>query len=166
MTRAARTSLAFWGAALAVVLVDVVTKALALAFLWPRYVPHDVLGDTVRLTLAYNPGIAFGIPVGGPSRVILASLALLILVVLARLYRATPPGHAWRALALGLVCGGAVGNLIDRLRSPDGVIDFIDIGVGDVRFWTFNVADLGVTAGAVLLAWVLWSEERKTAVAA
>jgi signal peptidase II len=161
-----RTALAFWGAALGVVVADVVTKALALAFLWPRYVPHDVVGDVVRLTLAYNPGIAFGIPVGGPSRAILGSIAVAILVVLARLYRATPPGHVWRALALGLVCGGAVGNLIDRIRSPEGVIDFIDIGVGDVRFWTFNVADLGVTAGAFLLASVLWREERKAAVAA
>jgi signal peptidase II len=160
------TALAFWTATLAVIVADVVTKALALAFLWPRYVPHDVLGDAVRLTLAYNQGMAFGIPVGGPSRVILASVAVGILVVLARLYRATPPGHVPRALALGLVCGGAVGNLIDRVRSPDGVIDFIDIGVGDVRFWTFNVADLGVTAGACLLALVLWREGRKAAVAA
>jgi signal peptidase II len=63
-------------------------------------------------------------------------------------------------LALALASGGATGNLIDRIREPRGVVDFIDIGVGTVRFWTFNVADSAVTIGALLLAWVLWHEER------
>ena len=47
--------------------------------------------------------------------------------------------------------GGALGNLVDRLRHPNGVVDFIDIGLGDVRFWIFNVADMGVTFGAIML---------------
>lgn len=47
---------------------------------------------------------------------------------------------------LALVAGGAMGNLIDRLRSPRGVVDFIDVGIGDARFWTFNVADAEETA--------------------
>ena len=66
-----------------------------------------------------------------------------------------------RVLALGLAWGGAAGNLIDRFHSPQGVVDFIDIGVGDVRFWTFNVADSAVTVGALMLAWVLWREDRR-----
>ncbi len=57
--------------------------------------------------------------------------------------------------------GGAAGNLIDRLRSGRGVVDFIDLGVGSVRFWTFNVADSGVTIGACLLVVALWIEERR-----
>jgi signal peptidase II len=59
-----------------------------------------------------------------------------------------------------LVAGGAVGNLIDRIRSPAGVVDFIDIGIGFHRWPTFNVADMAVTTGAFLLAWVLWMEDR------
>jgi signal peptidase II len=66
-------------------------------------------------------------------------------------------------MALGLVCGGAVGNLIDRIRSPAGVVDFVDVGVGDLRWPTFNVADMAVSVGAFLLAWVLWGEERSPA---
>ena len=57
------------------------------------------------------------------------------------------------------MCGGAIGNLIDRIRSPAGVVDFIDVGVGDLRWPTFNVADMAVSVGAFLLAWVLWGEE-------
>jgi len=68
-------------------------------------------------------------------------------------------------LALGLAWGGAAGNLIDRFLQRDGirngVVDFIDIGIGDVRFWTFNVADSAVTVGALMLAWVLWREDRR-----
>ena len=59
---------------------------------------------------------------------------------------------------MGLARGGAAGNLIDRIRSPRGVVDFIDIGIGAVRFWTFNVADAGITVGAILLALTLWNE--------
>ena len=65
------------------------------------------------------------------------------------------------SLALGLAWGGAAGNLLDRLRSPRGVVDFIDIGVGSWRFWTFNVADSGVTIGAIILAWLLAHEDRR-----
>jgi 23S rRNA pseudouridine1911/1915/1917 synthase len=82
------------------------------------------------------------------------------LVILGRLYHATRQGDFLRTIALGLVCGGAVGNLIDRVRSATGVVDFIDVGVGDLRWPTFNVADMAVSIGAFLLAWVLWGEER------
>ncbi len=82
------------------------------------------------------------------------------LVILGRLYQATRQGDFLRTIALGLVCGGAVGNLIDRVRSATGVVDFIDVGLGDLRWPTFNVADMAVSVGAFLLAWVLWGEER------
>ncbi|MDQ6829695.1 MAG: signal peptidase II [Gemmatimonadota bacterium] len=55
--------------------------------------------------------------------------------------------------------GGAVGNLINRILSARGVVDFLDLGSGTARWPTFNVADIGVSVGAVLLAWVLWREE-------
>jgi signal peptidase II len=75
-------------------------------------------------------------------------------------------GDAMRIVALGLAWGGAAGNLIDRFRSPHGVVDFIDIGYGDVRFWTFNVADSAVTIGALILAWSLSREDHDHRVAA
>ncbi|MCH8934427.1 MAG: signal peptidase II, partial [Gemmatimonadetes bacterium] len=62
---------------------------------------------------------------------------------------------------LGLVCGGAVGNLIDRIRSSRGVVDFIDVGIGVHRWPTFNIADSAVTVGAIALAFVLWMEGRE-----
>jgi signal peptidase II len=55
-----------------------------------------------------------------------------------------------------------VGNLIDRVRSIFGVVDFLDIGIGDSRWPTFNVADMAVSIGAAMLAWVLWQEDRAT----
>jgi signal peptidase II len=64
-----------------------------------------------------------------------------------------------RTLSLALVCGGALGNLIDRIRAEKGVVDFIDIGIGDSRWPTFNIADMAVSLGAFLLAWVLWGED-------
>jgi signal peptidase II len=63
-------------------------------------------------------------------------------------------------LAIALVCAGALGNLVDRVRHDLGVVDFIDVGVGAARWPTFNVADIAVSCGAMLLAWVLWQEDR------
>jgi signal peptidase II len=151
------------------VATDLVTKLLAERYLPPRYLPHHVVGDFIRFTLAYNPGAAFSMSVGSYSRVVFGAFAVVALVVLWRLYRMTGAGvragDRMRVVALGLAFGGAAGNLIDRFRSPQGVVDFIDIGIRDVRFWTFNVADSAVTIGAIALAWSLSREERDTAAA-
>ena len=153
----------FWAAFVTVLVLDIITKLLAARHL-ELGVPYDVVGNVVRLTLAYNRGAAFSMHVGDASRWFFSLVAVVVLVFLGRLYRASRPDDVLRALALGLVCAGAIGNLIDRLRSPLGVIDFIDIGIGEHwRFYTFNVADTGVSIGAVLLAWSLWQEERKGA---
>jgi len=147
------------------VAADVASKLLAERMLAPQYVPHRIVGDVVRFTLAYNPGAAFSMSLGAYSRVIFGAFAFVALFVLWRLYRMTGSGartgDAARIVALGLAWGGAAGNLIDRFRSPLGVVDFIDIGYGHVRFWTFNVADSAVTVGAVLLAWSLSLEDRQ-----
>jgi signal peptidase II len=119
-----------------------------------------VLGEIVRLTLVYNPGAAFGLNLGPQSRWIFTALTLVALVILGRLYRLTERGDIARTLALALVCAGAIGNLFDRLRSDLGVVDFIDVGFGDARWPTFNLADMAVSCGAMLLAWVLWREDR------
>ena len=149
----------FWPVLALVVAVDYCTKALAVTRLIPHLMPHEVYGEWLRFTLVYNPGAAFGLHVGQYSREIFTVLTIVALVVLGRLYAATRAGDIARTVSLALVCGGAVGNLIDRVRSPFGVVDFIDIGFGGARWPTFNVADMAVSLGAFLLAWVLWGED-------
>ena len=161
----AAKSWAFWPTALLVVVLDVVTKYVAHTRLRPAHVPREILGETLRLTLAYNPGAAFGLHLGPYSRWIFTALAAAVLVLLVRLYQDTLPSDRPRALAIGLVVGGAVANLVNRLWSERGVVDWIDVGIGDVRWPTFNVADIGISVGAALLAWVLWSEDRQASVA-
>jgi signal peptidase II len=139
------------------------TKAMAAYGLVPQHTPHEIIGDYLRLTLVYNPGAAFGLNLGSMSRWIFMGLSLVALVILGQLYRATKEGDLLRTMALGLVCGGATGNLIDRFRSGMGVVDFIDVGIGVHRWPTFNVADMAVSTGAILLAWVLLQEDRLAA---
>ena len=150
----------FWPVVALVTTVDVVTKGFAERALAPQRIPHDVVGNTLRFTLVYNPGAAFGLNLGMQSRWIFTALTIAALVILGRLLRATRRGDMPRTLALALVSAGALGNLLDRLRSPMGVVDFLDVGFGDARWPTFNVADMAVSIGAVLLAWVLWQEDR------
>ncbi len=153
----------FYPAILLLLLADCTTKGLAEAHLVP-WVPERVLGDLFRFTLAYNPRAAMSISLGEHSRLIISVIAAIEIAVLAYLYRKSNSRDTLKVLALGLVIAGALGNLIDRFRSPRGVVDFIDIGIGSTRFWTFNVADIGVSVGAILLAWQLSkSEEPKPA---
>jgi signal peptidase II len=154
-----RKAAAFWPLLSLLVLADCTTKRLAVEHLTPPHMPHDVIGDVVRFTLAYNPGAAFSMSLGPYSRWGFTLVAAIMLVILARIYRETPAGDRTQAIALALVIGGAIGNVIDRIRSPRGVVDFIDVGLGDVRFWTFNIADIGVTFGAALLAILLWRRD-------
>jgi signal peptidase II len=160
-TRAKRVL--FWSLVAGVVITDVITKLMAVTSLVPRHVPREVFGEWVRLTLVFNRGAAFGLHLGPWSRGIFLVLTIVALVILGQLYRATRPVDRIRLVALGLVCGGAIGNLIDRIRSPLGVVDFLDIGFRDWRWPTFNVADIAVSCGALLLAWVLWGEEKEAA---
>ena len=142
-----------------IVVLDQLTKAWAERALQPLHLPHDVLGEVLRFTLTYNPGAAFGMHLGQWSRGIFMALTLTILGFLYRLYRGTPPTERWLRLSVLLVMGGAIGNFIDRIRSVDGVVDFIDVGFGDWRFWTFNVADMAVSVGATLLVLILWRHD-------
>jgi signal peptidase II len=153
----------FWTFVAIVTAVDVATKWWAEAALLPQRFPHSVAGDWLRLTLVYNPGAAFGLNVGEHSRWVFMGLTVIALGILGRLYMNTRDGDLPRSIALALVCGGAVGNLIDRVRADKGVVDFIDIGFGATRWPTFNVADMAVSTGAVLLAWVLWYQDQRAA---
>jgi signal peptidase II len=155
--------LLFWGIIVVVLVLDVVTKAIAERALAPRGVPHEVIGEWLRLTLVYNTGAAFGISLGAYSRWLFLGLAIIALIILGRLYRQTPDPDRFRIVSIALVCAGAVGNVIDRIRHPMGVVDFIDIGIGAHRWPTFNVADMAVSVGAFMLAWSLWAEDRARA---
>lgn len=125
------------------------------------YHPVPVLGDFFRLTYIYNPGAAFGLHLGSYSRYIFLTLTVVAVVVLLVWYRSTPRDDRLRLIAIASVTGGAIGNLIDRVRSHRGVVDFLDVGVGAVRWPVFNIADIAVTTGAILLAISLWKEEQR-----
>jgi signal peptidase II len=155
----------FWTIFLTIVLLDVATKRFAVAELSPPYVPHNVIGDFLRFTLAFNSGGAMSLSLGPSSRWWFTLLSIATLFVLAYMYRQTSPADRVQLASIALICGGAVGNVLDRVRSPRGVVDFIDIGIGTHRFWTFNIADMAVTIGTATLTWILCvrasNEERR-----
>lgn len=152
----------FLGTALGIVALDVLTKRIAERALLP-VPPVEVLGDWIRLRLVYNQGAAFGLDLGAWQRWIFLVIAVAAVVMLWRLARNSAAGDWLRQVSCGLVAGGAAGNLIDRVRSAQGVVDFIDVGVGMTRWPTFNVADMGVSCGAIALAVSLWLEDARRA---
>ena len=109
---------------------------------------RPILGNLVRLTYIHNAGAVFGLTFGGRALHLVLSLVALGLVVsmLAR----TPAEESRARAGLSLILGGAVGNLIDRLRVGE-VIDFLDVGIGSTRWYIFNVADSAVTIGVLAL---------------
>jgi signal peptidase II len=149
----------FLATCLPLVALDLATKELVVRSLAPA-VPHPVLGDVVRLTLVYNRHGAMGFTLGAWSRPLFGAIALVALVVLGVMLRRAASGDRLRAAAIGLLVAGAAGNLWDRLRWSQGVVDFVDIGIGRYRFWTFNVADSALTIGVFGLALLLWHEDR------
>lgn len=141
----------FWPLAIALLVADCATKR-AVENSLELGVPRPVVGETVRFTLSYNTAAAMGFQLGGDRRrLVLSVMTVAALIVLGILYHRTRPADRLRVIGVALVAGGALGNLIDRVRSSAGVVDFIDVGVSSVRFWTFNVADMGITVGAILL---------------
>jgi signal peptidase II len=132
-----------------VVALDQGAKALVEANLVPGQ-QVDVLGSAIGLTLSHNQGVAFGLASGsGAALVVFALLALCFVgFLLAR--DPTRPGM-W--VAVGLISGGAIGNLADRIRA-DAVTDYIAIG----SWPPFNLADVAITTGVVLLAFLYLRE--------
>jgi signal peptidase II len=111
--------------------------------------PTPILGDLVRIAKSYNDGGIFGLFGASAPILAVASLAVIALIVVYQ-YRAGRTGPGLLTLALGLLLGGAMGNLIDRLRFGH-VIDFVDTGIGSFRFYTFNVADSAISVSVALL---------------
>ncbi|MCC6243336.1 MAG: signal peptidase II [Gemmatimonadaceae bacterium] len=152
-----------WPIVLVVVAVDVITKLMAESQLPPDGAPIPVVGNAFRLALVYNPGAAFGLYLGSYSRWIFMVLTIGALWILRKLYQQSAESDRLKVVAVAMVAAGALGNLIDRIRSDRGVVDFLDVGYGMHRWPTFNVADMAVSGGAFLLAWVLWREESEHA---
>jgi len=149
----------FWTVLLTLAIADIVTKRWAERAL-ELHLPEEVVGHWLRWTLTYNTGAAMNISVGGASRGVFSLIAVVMIGYLFTLYRQTLPGERAAPAALGMIIAGAFGNLLDRLRHTKGVVDFIDVGTAEWRFWTFNVADMGVTVGALLLALLMWRDDR------
>jgi len=133
--------------AFVVLTLDVVTKVLAVEFLKPGK-PVSIIGDTVTWTLVRNSGAAFSMATGYTWVLTLVALAVVAGIIWMGRRLVSP----WWAVGLGMILGGALGNLIDRIfRSPGPlrghVVDFLSIG-----WWpVFNVADPAVVGGAILL---------------
>lgn len=143
-----------------VLVLDWVTKRWALEAL--AHEQLQLFGGLVPLTLAFNKGAAFGLSVGDDSRWLFVPVTIVALVLLTVLYRQAERDDVLRLGALSLVLSGAVGNLWDRVRWNQGVVDFIgpiDLGFRD--FPIFNVADIAITCGAILLAISFWQEEKR-----
>jgi signal peptidase II len=145
----------------------VVATSLALDLATKQFVSHalppgeqiPVVGDYFSLLLIQNPGVAFGIELGPYGQWIMIALSFMALGLLGMMYRATPATDRTRLMAMALIWGGAIGNMIDRVRSARGVVDFLVFQYGDWQSPVFNVADVAVTSGAILLALALWQEE-------
>lgn len=133
-----------------VFLLDQLTKTMIVSSL-ASFAPHiDLVGSWLSLEYTENRGVAFGLLSGlGP---LVAAIPLLVVVVLVALYLSSPVPPRWQSIGVGLLAGGAAGNLADRLRLGY-VIDFISVG----RWPNFNVADSAITVGAVTLivGWML-----------
>lgn len=124
-------------------------------------VPHQIIRSFVQIIRGENRGGLFGIVQGSAPLLAVLSIGVIIALVIyherEHVSQATP-----LTVGVGLLIGGAVGNLIDRLASGY-VLDFIDVGIGSLRFWTFNIADAGISVGILILLIDTALQSRRTA---
>lgn len=144
---------------LGVAAVDQTTKALARVTLASASVELTPFFD---LRLGFNSGVSFGLFAagsGGMRWLLVAATGAIAVWLLAWLLR---EAIALRAAALALILGGALGNLLDRVRM--GVVtDFIDLHLGEAHFPTFNLADTAITVGVVLMMFGAWRGDNRSA---
>ena len=135
-----------------VVLIDQASKLWIINNL-PHWESWNIIGSFVRFTHVKNPGIAFGISVGNFTMIV-AILSIVATLFIAYMHWQERKNRPLIVIGLGLILGGAIGNLIDRSsiffsKHYEGVVDFIDIGTANFRWYTFNVADSAVTIGII-----------------
>jgi signal peptidase II len=157
--RASRHWIAFFMLAAGIVIADQVTKAWVVASVsFGSVLP--VFSDYVRIWPVHNTGALFGL---FPDQAVLfAALSIGVVALIVWFHGQSVVTNGWLAtLALGLLLGGAVGNLADRLRLGY-VVDFVDMGIGNLRFYTYNVADAAISASLVLLILMaFWPSRRR-----
>jgi signal peptidase II len=139
----------FLGLAVAVVVADQLSKAWIAATLAPA-ASMSIVGDNLRLVNSQNNGALFGLFRDNAALFGLISIAVVGLIVV---YHGRSGRNPYLSVALGLLLGGALGNMTDRLRLGY-VVDFVDAGIGNLRWYTFNVADAAIS-GAILLLLLL-----------
>lgn len=137
----------FLALAATVFILDQVTKAWLVTILPAEGQRLSVVGDVVRLVNSRNSGALFGL---FKEQALLFGLVSIGVVALVAWYHGSAGRNTVLSVALGLLLGGALGNLLDRLRLGY-VVDFVDAGLGDLRFYTFNVADSAITCAILLL---------------
>ena len=149
--RTASNALVWLALSAFVVVVDQITKHIAIATLLP-YAPNPVIPGFLNWTLAFNTGAAFSFlhDAGGWQRWLFSVLAIAVCTALVIWLKRVPRGDWRTALPLALVIGGAIGNLIDRVRFGR-VTDFIEVYHQQWSWPAFNVADSAISVGAVLL---------------
>ncbi|MGC4106517.1 MAG: signal peptidase II [Thermomicrobiales bacterium] len=135
-------------------MADQVVKWVMSAWIGPDAAQHrvDLIGNFLAFEYVENSGAAFGILAGQP--LLLAIFAVLAVVLFIGMMRSTLRTHPLVPIAVGMVLGGAIGNLLDRIRLGY-VVDFVAVGT----FPRFNVADSAITVGLVLLAWTALRED-------
>jgi signal peptidase II len=136
-----------------VLVLDLLTKMLVLAHL-PLGAGIPVIPGLFDLTHVHNPGGAFGFlaTLGPQARgVIFILVSVLAVAVILWFYMQTPVQQRWLAFGFALIFGGAIGNLVDRLRFG-AVIDFLDLYIGDLHWPAFNIADSAITVGVAIFA--------------
>jgi signal peptidase II len=139
--------------ALIVITLDQASKQ----FFWILGKNFDVIDGVLRITLVRNSGAAFGMLQGGRIFLVFSSIIAAIFIIF--LAQRIPAEEKAKRIFLGLILGGALGNLVDRLY-PGHVIDFIDMGIGSHRWPVYNIADTTVTIGGILLI-IIFSTKRE-----
>src|SRR5688572_4174171 len=145
-----RIALAAYGFALLIVIVDQLTKAWVLNELGLRFEgqSHPVLPPIFNMTLVHNEGVSFGLFGDGSARWMLSVFSVAVAGVLG--WWALKAERRLLVTSIGLIMGGAIGNVIDRIRFG-WVIDFLDFSGTGFFPWIFNVADSAITIGVILL---------------
>ncbi len=127
-------------------LIDQISKFLIVNTITPFEPPMNVIGTLLRFKLTYNPFGVFSISFGPNILYYILSLIGVIFLI----YVGLTLNDRTSVVVFGLIIGGALGNMFDRLRL-DYVIDFIDMGLGTMRWFTYNFADAFITVGALFL---------------
>ncbi len=154
-----RAALALGATASLIYVADQVTKAIVVATL-SLGERVEVVGDLIQLWHVRNTGAAFSLFPGVTWLFVLVTVGALVMI--GYFFRAFRGRTMWLHVVLGAILGGTLGNLTDRLRAGY-VVDFVSVGIGDLRWPTFNVADSSLVIGiGLLMLYLTFGDERRS----